>query len=112
MTTYGGNGGVMEGRDINPKDKFEQAVNEVLGVSIRSDSSFAETMWQALANITWLNTNGDDASYSFRAAGDLVAAIRGEGNYLDWYCCRDDAIVSDEIANALATKGWRWEKRV
>lgn len=106
MASFGGMGGLVDGRALNPADAFEMAVNRSLGTKIRNDDAVAKAMWCALANVEWVHTNGDTASYSFRAAGDLVAAIRGGGNYMDWYSCGPDGVVNDEIASALKAEGW------
>lgn len=109
MADYGGFGGIWGTRGLEPGNKFEEAVEHQLGDKIRSDDKLAIAMWSALANVDWKNTNGDTAGYSFRAAGDLVAAIRGSGVYMDWYCSGPDGVVSEEIAGALAKEGWTYE---
>jgi hypothetical protein len=108
MTAYGGWGGVEGGRPIDPDDPFEMTVNRVLGDRIRADDGMACAMWCALANVEWSHVNRDTAFYSFRAAGDMVAAIRGKGDYMDWYCCDEVATVSGEIAAAMKAEGWAW----
>lgn len=91
-------------------DKFEAAVDRALGDQIRVDDAMAAAMWSALANVDWFHpASGDSASYSFRAAGDLIAAIRGRGNYLDWYCSGPYATVSDHIARSLKKEGWIYD---
>ena len=106
MTTFGGMGGISGGRPFNPNDLFEAAVERALGDRIRADSDFCAAMWSALADVDWAHENGDHAAYSFRAAGDLIAAIRGEGDYMDWYCSGRFATISAEISEALAAEGW------
>lgn len=108
MADYGGLGGVMGGRALNTEDAFEMAVKRALGDRLATDNDLCEQMWSALANVYWTHENGDTASYSFRAAGDLIAAVRGRGEYIDWYCSGNCAVVSDEIEQALAAEGWRW----
>lgn len=106
MTDFGGMGGMPGGRELDPDDLFEAAVDRVLGDKIRDSDDIATQMWSALANVDWVHDNGDTAGYSFRAAGDLVAAIRGSGNYMDWYCSGPYGQVSALIEDALAAEGW------
>ena len=106
MATFGGIVGVPDGRDLDTGNLFDVAVNRCLGDAIRADDAVAREMWFALANVGWQHTNGDTASHSLRTAGDLVAAIRGKGNYMDLYCCGQDGVVSVRIADAMAKEGW------
>lgn len=106
MTAYGGFGGLREARPIDNEDKFELAVERALGAEIRENDQAASAMWSALANVGWEHHNGDTAGYTFRAAGDLIAAIRGRGNYMDWYCSGPDGVVAPDIRAALAAEGW------
>lgn len=106
MTSYGGLGGVEGGRALNPEDRFEVDVAELLGDRLRASSDDCCAMWSALANVDWRNQDGDEAGYSYRAAGDLIAAVLEEGDYMDWYCSGPDGIVAEWIAEALANRGW------
>jgi len=109
MADFGGLGGVPGGRARDHDDLFEAAVDRCLGDQLRTDEEACRELWSALANVDWIHTNGDTASYSFRAAGDLIAAIRGTGDYMDWYCSGPYPSVSPRIAEALAHEGWRVE---
>ncbi len=106
MTDYGGMGGIEGGRPPDPADLFEMAVARALGPFLRTDDALCADMWSALANQAWRHDNGDTASYSFRAAGDLIAALRGAGDYMDWYCSGPYETVSERIREALAREGW------
>lgn len=103
---YGGMGGIPGGREIDSSDEFEILIKTLFGDQIKDDDSFASEIWSALTNVMWVNTNGDVARYSFRAAGDLVAAVRGSGDYMDWYCSGPSGVVSDAIRDSLARHNW------
>jgi len=99
-------GGFAGGRPYDSEDAFEAAVERALGNRLRTDAAACVAMWCALATIEWSHTNGDTASFSLRAAGDLVAAIRGRGDYTAWYGSGPEGVVTAEIADALAREGW------
>jgi len=91
---------------------FEQMVERVLGERVRADKSAADELWGALANVDWFGPNGEEVGYSFRAAGDLVAALRkdeGPMTYMKYYCRAPDGYVADWIEEAFTAEGWRYE---
>jgi hypothetical protein len=93
--------------DKEDLDAFEMAANRALGDRIRADKQIARDMWCALANVTWKHQDGYTALFTFRGAGGLVADIRGEGDYMDWYCCSGPyPRVTEEIRQAMAAEGW------
>lgn len=111
---FGGFGGSWEtvSFDAYADDEFAQALNRACGDRIRASRDDARAAWGALSNVDWsrkVNGNEDAiASYSFRAAGDLIASIRGSGHYMDWYCTHPYGDVSGWIEEAMAREGWKW----
>jgi hypothetical protein len=106
MTHYGGWGGSWGTPDQNSEDAFEMAVARALGARMRADDGVAIAVWCALAGVDWVHVNGDTALYTWRSAGDVVAAARGEGDYMDWYAKGDAGIISLEVRTAMAAEGW------
>ena len=45
-------------------------------------------------------------SCSWRYAGGLIADIRCEGDYMDWYCSGDEGKVDDEVKQDFEKLGW------
>lgn len=90
---------------------FEADVDAALGQGVIDSEYCAKLLWSSLANIIWVHQErGYEVSYSFRAAGDLIAAIRQNGSYIDWYCSSDVARVEEEVAVRLGAKGWTWRE--
>jgi hypothetical protein len=109
MTDYGGMGGIKDGRPLDETDAFEMAVSRALGEQMKTDEMLCQEVWSALANCSWEHQNGDTASYTWRAAGDLIAAVIGRGDYMDWYMSGPDGEVSDRVAEAMEKEGWKAE---
>ncbi len=99
---------------------------------------YAQNLYAALCNMQWQKTDvwpvlKDELwSCTWRSSGGIVAGLRGEGDYLSWYCSgigggnylQDDyddlmrkgyvseSTVTDEIRADLAALGWHpvpWE---
>ena len=88
---------------------LEATLTGVFGERIKTDDKFCTELWSALANVEWIRLeDGEIESYSFRAAGGLIAEIRGSGSYMDWYCCGPYAVVSEEIWRTLRKAGWHY----
>lgn len=66
---------------------FALTLDRALGPRVHQDGIAAVELWSALTGADWQGPDGSVVSYSLRSAGELVAWIREEGDYLDWYCC-------------------------
>lgn len=108
---YGGLGGIInERRELDTANPFEMAIERAFGEELRGNHEKCCELWSALANVDWYNDGEDiEASYSFRAAGDLCAAFFGADDYLRFYCSGPYATVADWIAVGLAGEGWEYE---
>lgn len=93
---------------------------------VRTKESYAQNLYCALCNMQWQKIEvmpilKDELWHcSWRYAGGLVAEIRQEGDYMDWYCSGirniDDPIysqyvsegtVTEEIEQDLLALGWK-----
>lgn len=97
-------------RQKGPK-MFELTVERLLGEQVRADGARAVELWSSLANVEWRGPDDAVVTYSFRSAGDLIAWVREDGCYLDWYCSGPVGVVSRWISDALAAEGWTWTGR-
>ena len=106
----------------------ELAQSAMIGVKVKDDR-YAQNLYAAMCNMQWrkhevLPILKEDLWHcSWRYAGGIVASLRGEGDYLSWYCSGiggglgngdedgtkgyvSEGIVTDEIKADLATLGW------
>jgi hypothetical protein len=95
---------------------------------VRSSVPYAQNLYAAMCNNSFQKLDvmpiltDKTWSCSWRSAGGIVADMRQEGDYIDWYCSgiRDDgldgvyadgfvaeSIVTDEIRDDLYQLGWR-----
>jgi hypothetical protein len=84
-----------------------------LRLYIRESLENAYTVWSALVNVTWHKelTNGQriEGRFSFRGAGNLLAAIRNDGtDYKKYYCSGPYETVTPFIARTMKEQGWEY----
>jgi hypothetical protein len=92
----------------------------------RASESYSQNLYAAMCNNMFKNKNGKKWFCSWRYAGGIVADMRQEGDYIDWYCSgiRDvsydeeeneswdgrsfvsESTVTDEIKEDLRKLGW------
>lgn len=95
---------------IIEKMKLSESYSQHLYAALCNNTFTKREVWQLIKGATW--------SCSWRTAGGIVANLRGEGDYLDWYCSGigeqpaetqnyvSESTVTDEIENDLFTIGW------
>lgn len=107
---------------------------------IKSRDDYAQNLYAAFCNMQWQRTetfpilSNELWSVSWRGAGGVVAELREQGDYLDWYCSGmgglawyetedqdqwmtdkkyvPESTVTDEIKEDLQQLGWHpvpWE---
>jgi len=97
---------------MNYDQKFDDDFRELFTKQLRENEEFGKELWSALANVDWLHEDDENKTkcgYSFRSAGALIASMLCRGDYMDWYCSAPDGVVSEHIANAMQSKGWRYK---
>lgn len=87
------------GRDMANSDRLRDLVRSEL---------FAGLLYAALCNTTWRHVaSGQIWHCSWRSAGGLVAGLRGEGDYLDWYCWGHEGELDEQVLLEIQAIGWQ-----
>jgi len=93
------------------------------------NETYAQNLYAAMCNNVfqpnqvWPRLKDEYWSCSWRAAGGVVADLRGQGDYIDWYCSGimgvgevdsfrgyvSESTVTDEIRQDLFAIGWTVE---
>jgi len=94
---------------------------------VKSNKTYAQNLYAAMCNQEWQRNDvwpllkGETYSCSWRYAGGIVADMREEGDYIDWYCSGiqgepdedwinlghvPEGTVTDEIREDLFKLGW------
>ena len=110
--------------------EYDLRTSEYIAEKCKKDS-YAQNLYAALCNNdfvkndVWPLLKGDKWSCSWRYAGGIIANIREEGDYIDWYCSGirggydtgggpeedntgyvGEGVVTDEIQQDLFKIGW------
>jgi hypothetical protein len=78
----------------------------------KNSDEYSQSLYAAMCNNEF-SKNGEIWSCSWRSAGGIVARIRGEGDYIDWYCSGigaisaiEESVVTEEIRKDIEGFGW------
>jgi hypothetical protein len=96
---------------------------------VQDRETYAQNLYAAMCNNVfqrnevWPRLKDEYWSCSWRSAGGIVAELRGQGDYMDWYCSGifgvgeadsfqgyvSESTVTDEIRQDLFAIGWTVE---
>ena len=79
---------------------------------VRSSDEYAQELYAALCNNKfvkremWEILKDEPWGCSWRYAGGILADMRQQGDYMDWYCSGNEGNISATIDDDLYTLGW------
>lgn len=79
---------------------------------VRKNETYAQNLYAALCNNDFTKNEvipilKDEIWHcSWRYAGGIIADMRQEGDYIDWYCSGNEGTITDEIKKDLLKLGW------
>lgn len=96
---------------------------------VQDSETYAQNLYAAMCNNVfqrnevWPRLKDEYWSCSWRSAGGIIAELRGQGDYMDWYCSGifgvgeadsfqgyvSESTVTDEIRQDLFAIGWMVE---
>jgi hypothetical protein len=96
--------GVPDIEDI-PSLEQDLRYSETISNKCKSSDIYSQNLYAALCNNEFQK---DDKiwSCSWRSAGGIVANLREEGDYINWYCSGQEGVVTDEIRKDIEDFGW------
>ena len=103
--------------------EYDLRTSDFMLAKVRSSKSYSQNLYAAMCNRTfqknevWATLKNQTWSCSWRYAGGIIADMRVQGDYMDWYCSGsgpaegfedyvDEGIVADEIRADLFKLGW------
>lgn len=97
---------------LAPDDMSVPSLERDLGASARIRSVvrsqlFAGLLYGALCNTDWRHrASGTVWSCGWRSAGAIVASLRAEESYIDWYCWGGEGAVDERVLAEIEALGW------
>lgn len=65
--------------------EYDLRTNQEILNKVRQSGVYAQNLYAAMCNMQWIK-DGQPWSCSWRYSGGIVADMRQEGDYIDWYC--------------------------
>ena len=120
--------------------EYDLRASKELCDKVKASDAYAQNLYAAMCNMTWQSREfwqemkGEVWSASWRSSGGIVADMREQGDYIDWYCSGignsedgyglasdkpeqgayvPEGVVTEEIKADLKELGWvpmEWEE--
>jgi len=80
---------------------------------VRTDDTYAQRLYATLCNNdfippdVWKVLKDETWSCSWRYAGGIIADMREQGDYIDWYCSGNEGEIFPDVEQDLNQIGWR-----
>jgi hypothetical protein len=87
--------------------EYDMRSAEWMVAKVRASEAYAQNLYAAMCNRdfqkneVWPQLKNQTWGASWRYAGGIVADMRGEGDYIDWYCSGIKGGVGDEDLNNM-----------
>lgn len=92
--------------------EYDLRTTEWILNKVRSSKEYSQNLYAALCNNEfikrefWEILKDDPWTCSWRYAGGIIADMREQGDYMDWYCSGSEGNVTEEIEDDLYELGW------
>ena len=103
----------MGRKSLNTERNLAKELAQDPDILIRvKNDAYAHKLYAALCNTEWQPDDVLDIlkeaswSASWRSVGGIIADLREEGEYLDWYCSGFEGYVHEDIRAELKRLGW------
>ena len=84
-------------------------ITDLFRDKIKTDDTFCHKLWSSLTNVIWINKKEKSSyEFSFRYAGVIIADVREDGSYMDWYNQSPAGLIDKDIVNSLKELGWTY----
>ena len=80
---------------------------------VKANDSYAQNLYAAMCNVTWQSREfwqemkGETWSCSWRHSGGIVADMREQGDYIDWYCSGMGGLAGDWDKDSESFEEWQ-----
>lgn len=93
--------------------EYDLLTNDWILEKVRNSESYAQNLYAAMCNMEWRKRElwqelkEQNWGCSWRYAGGIIADMREEGDYIDWYCSgiRGGLSFEDNIKNGFVPEG-------
>lgn len=93
--------------------EYDLRYSENIANKCKASDVYSQNLYAALCNNEFIKNN-QKWSCSWRSAGGIIANLREEGDYIDWYCSGigstdgyvDESFVTEEVRQDINNLGW------